>query len=229
VCARPRAARGGAPPGATARPFAVGVEELEASLRRLAPATVCVRGADQLRALCPVDDTPSGAAAAFGERLDALAGEANLVIGRSEVVSGADGAGRAVREATDAARIALALQPEGGGLAYGELGAYRYLAHIPPEDVPDNRHGTAVAALLEYDARRGSALVATLERYLSAGRNVAVTARELIVHPNTLRQRLERIEALAELNLAEEDLLSLELALKLARLRGAAGGRAPGT
>ena len=82
--------------------------------------------------------------------------------------------------------------------------------------------------LLDYDARRGSALVPTLERYLSSGRNVAVTARELIVHPNTLRQRLERIEALTDLNLAEEDLLSLELALKLARLRGTPAARPPG-
>ena len=219
VCAQPLAG----PPsrdGASPRPFVVRVEELEASLRRLAPATACLRGAEQLRALCPVDDASAGAAASFGERLDALARDAGLAIGHSEILSGADGARRGVREAADAARIAQALQPGGGSLGYGELGAYRYLAHIAPEDMPDDRHGRAVAELLDYDGRRGSALVPTLERYLSSGRNVAVTARELIVHPNTLRQRLDRIEALTELSLADEDLLSLELALKLARLRG---------
>ena len=147
------------------------------------------------------------------------------MIGRSELVTGVDGARRAVREAADAARIARALRPDGGSLGYGALGAYRYLAHIPPEDTPDDRHGAAVAVLLDYDVRRGSALVPTLERYLSSGRNVAVTARELIVHPNTLRQRLERIESLTGLVLGEEDLLSLELALKLARLRRAPTSR----
>ena len=46
------------------------------------------------------------------------------------------------------------------------------------------------------------------------------TARALFIHPNTLRQRLARIEELTGLNLEEEDLLSLELAIKLARLHG---------
>ena len=38
------------------------------------------------------------------------------------------------------------------------------------------------------------------------------------MHPNTVRQRLDRIERVAGLDLPQEDLLSLELALKLARL-----------
>ena len=222
ICAQP------VPAAASSGPFAVRSEELEASLRRLAPAMACDRGAEQLRALCSVDDASPGAVAAFGERLDALARDAGLVIGRSQLVSGSDGARRGIREAADAARIGHALCPEGGSLDYGALGAYRYLAHISPEDVPHDRHGAAVAVLLDYDARRGSALVPTLERYLSSGRNVAVTARELIVHPNTLRQRLERIESLTELVLGQEDLLSLELALKLARLRGAPGSHPAG-
>ena len=46
------------------------------------------------------------------------------------------------------------------------------------------------------------------------------SARELFIHPNTLRQRLGRIEELTGLNLDEDDLLSLELAIKLARLHG---------
>jgi DNA-binding PucR family transcriptional regulator len=39
------------------------------------------------------------------------------------------------------------------------------------------------------------------------------------VHVNTLRQRLDRIESLTGLDLAGEDLLALQLAIKLARLR----------
>ena len=220
VCAQPIAT------SPTSRPFVARIEELEASLRRLAPAMACDRGAEQLRALCSIDDTSEDAVEAFGERLDALAADAGLVIGRSGLASGAAGGRRAIREAGDAARIAHALRPDGGSLAYAALGAYRYLAHISPEDAPDDRHSAAVTTLLQYDARRGSALVPTLERYLSSGRNVAVTARDLIVHPNTLRQRLERIESLTGLSLSDEDLLSLELALKFARLR-AAPGRPP--
>ena len=45
------------------------------------------------------------------------------------------------------------------------------------------------------------------------------TARNLYIHANTLRQHLERIEQVTGLALADEDLLGLELALKLAHLR----------
>jgi DNA-binding PucR family transcriptional regulator len=47
---------------------------------------------------------------------------------------------------------------------------------------------------------------------------VTTSARALYVHPNTVRQRLERIERVADLDLGDADLLSLELALKLVRL-----------
>ncbi len=46
------------------------------------------------------------------------------------------------------------------------------------------------------------------------------SARALYIHPNTLRQRLARIEELTGLALDQDDLLSLELAIKLARLHG---------
>jgi DNA-binding PucR family transcriptional regulator len=75
--------------------------------------------------------------------------------------------------------------------------------------------------LIEYDRRRGACLVETLERYLADRGRVTASARALYVHPNTVRQRLERIEGVADLHLPSEDLLSLELALKLARLHPA--------
>ena len=60
----------------------------------------------------------------------------------------------------------------------------------------------------------------TLERYLAERRSVIESARALYIHPNTLRQRLGRIEELTGMSLDADDLLSLELAIKLARLHG---------
>ena len=55
-----------------------------------------------------------------------------------------------------------------------------------------------------------------------------VVAAVPLIHPNTLRQRVARIEELTGLDLDQDDLLSLELAIKLVRLHGrparAAGG-----
>ena len=78
----------------------------------------------------------------------------------------------------------------------------------------------AVDVLIAYDKRRRSSLLDTLERYLAERRSVIESARALFIHPNTLRQRLARIEELTGVELDHDDLLSLELAIKLARLHG---------
>jgi DNA-binding PucR family transcriptional regulator len=149
-------------------------------------------------------------------------------IGESRTTPGE--ATRAYREAVDAATIGRALLGKGGAIAYSELGAYRYLVHIAPEDAPHDRMRAAVDRLIAYDSRRNAALLDTLERYLAERRSVIESARALYIHPNTLRQRLGRIEELTGLDLDEDDLLSLELAIKLARLHGrpaAANGVSP--
>jgi DNA-binding PucR family transcriptional regulator len=132
---------------------------------------------------------------------------------------------QALREAARAAQIAQTLRPEGGALGYEQLGAYKYLVHLRLEDSPRDRHWTAVETLLEHDRKRRTALLDTLEEYLAQRRSVAGTARTLFIHPNTLRQRLGRIERVTGLRLDEEDLLALELAVKLVRLNDA---RRPG-
>jgi hypothetical protein len=141
-------------------------------------------------------------------------------IGLSELHDSAAGAARAYRQALDAAMIGRALLGDGGAIGYAEVGAYRYLVHIAAENAPHDRMRAAVDRLIEYDAKRRTSLLDTLERYLAERRSVIESARELFIHPNTLRQRLGRIEELTGLNLDDDDLLSLELAIKLARLHG---------
>jgi GAF domain-containing protein len=152
---------------------------------------------------------------ALGERHGAI-------VGISELRAAPADAARAYREALDAATIARALRQRGGAVAYSELGAYRYLVHIARDQAPRDRTRAAVDTLIAYDARRRTALLDTLERYLAERRSVIDSARSLFIHPNTLRQRLARIEQLTGLDLDGDDLLSLELAIKLARLHGRA-------
>jgi GAF domain-containing protein len=146
--------------------------------------------------------------------------QAHAAIGVSQLHTAAAQATRAYREALDAATIGRALLRDGGAIAYPQLGAYRYLVHIAAEDAPRDRMREAVDVLIAYDARRRSSLLDTLERYLAERRSVIESARALFIHPNTLRQRLARIEELTGVELDRDDLLSLELAIKLARLHG---------
>jgi DNA-binding PucR family transcriptional regulator len=123
-----------------------------------------------------------------------------------------------MREAADAARVGRSLVGDGGAVSYEQLGAYRYLVHMELDEAPRDRYRQAVEKLAEYDGRHGTRLIETLERFLADRGSVSASARALYVHPNTVRQRLERIQRVGDLDLPGEDLLSLELALKLARL-----------
>jgi DNA-binding PucR family transcriptional regulator len=163
----------------------------------------------------------SGEAHAFRAvdvRLGMGAAGAAAAIGRSDVHGGVGEAGRGLREAAASCRVTSALTAGASALAYGDLGAYRYLVHLAADEASNDPYLNAVRTIAAYDRRRGGQLVATLEQYLADRRSATEAARALMVHPNTLRQRLERIEALTGLELASADLLALELAVKLARL-----------
>jgi DNA-binding PucR family transcriptional regulator len=122
-------------------------------------------------------------------------------------------------EARDAALVARALLDGPGVLPYGEMGAYRYLVPLLGSGGPHDELRDAVQRLVDYDARRQTQLLKTLELFLANGRSSTTTASQLTVHVNTLRQRLERIESLTGLDLDAHDLLALQLAIKLARLQ----------
>jgi DNA-binding PucR family transcriptional regulator len=78
-----------------------------------------------------------------------------------------------------------------------------------------------IGPLLDYDARRGTDLVATLDQYFAQGGSLARTRTVLHVHVNTVAQRLERIGRLLGEDWNTPDrALELQLALKLHRAAG---------
>jgi DNA-binding PucR family transcriptional regulator len=119
-----------------------------------------------------------------------------------------------------------------GALGRAGLGASR--AHLgfagvvvgSAPDVDGYVH-THLGPLLDYDARRGSELVKTLQAYFDAGGSPRHAATELHVHVNTVSQRLERISALLGPSWQHPDTaLELQLALRLRRL---SAGASPAT
>ncbi len=198
---------------------------LEARLGRLYPRAFFDSRHDCVRAIAPLPTAGAAAVERLRQGCEELAREEGVVVGLSDVDRGAASARRRMREAADAARIGRSLVAEGGAVSYEGLGAYKYLVHLEMEDAPHDRYRLSVEELLQYDRRRGARLVETLERFLADRGSVAASARALYIHPNTVRQRLERIERVTGLDLGKEDLLSLELALKLARLHDVRGER----
>lgn len=107
-----------------------------------------------------------------------------------------------------------------GGMSSRELGFLGLLLG-DPKQAGRFVHDT-LGAVLDYDARRGTDLVETLEVYFATGRSVGQAATALTVHPNTVTQRLGRVrELLGEDCLEPGPSLELQLALHVHRCIGA--------
>jgi DNA-binding PucR family transcriptional regulator len=78
--------------------------------------------------------------------------------------------------------------------------------------------------VLDYDARRGTDLLATLRAWFDAGGSPARAAETLRVHVNTVAQRLDRISRLLGRDWSAPDrALEVQLAVRLHPLTGGLG------
>ena len=180
------------------------------------PGSLLEREGEALRAIVP---SSVDVVARLREAVQADPRRLPVVVGVSESFVGGRRAQTALRAAALAARVAPISLGRPGVLPFAELGALRYLVHVPVDDGEPDRYRDAVQALREHDRRRGTALVRTLEELLARRGNVGSTSEALYVHPNTLRQRLARMRAVSGLELADEDWLALQIVLRLERLR----------
>jgi sugar diacid utilization regulator len=118
-------------------------------------------------------------------------------------------------EARRALRMVRAMPDLGPVTSWNELGVFRALALLPPDDVEHEVLDPRVRQLLENEE-----LSATAETFLDLAGNVQETAARLYVHRATLYQRLDRISALYKLDLRRngDHRLLTHLGLKLAKV-----------
>jgi hypothetical protein len=111
----------------------------------------------------------------------------------------------------------LALGRIGDAASAGDLGFVGLL--IGGGQVPGFVERT-LGAVIDYDARRSTELLRTLEAYFACGGNLMRAKDRLHVHVNTVTQRLDRIAKLLGPDWHSPDrALELQLALRLHRLR----------
>ncbi|MFF5076533.1 helix-turn-helix domain-containing protein [Actinoplanes sp. NPDC000266] len=123
------------------------------------------------------------------------------------------------REAERCARALAALGRTGAGASAAELG---YVGLLLGDGQGQDVLGFVASTLgpvIDYDDKRGTALMQTLEAYFAAGGSLARAAEELHVHVNTVSQRLDRVTQLLGAGWQDPDRsLDLRLALRLHRL-----------
>ncbi len=146
--------------------------------------------------------------------------QVSLSVGVGNPCYGLDEYRRGYAEASEALEIGLFLHQEGGAMQFNALGVYRYIYKFARTDTLRDEYQQQILSIADYDQRKGTHLLETLEVYLESGGNTARAYNQLHIHRNTMLQRMERLQALCTIDLeALEHRLPLLVALKVYKLR----------
>ncbi len=142
-------------------------------------------------------------------------------IGVSQPCDGLSRYPLAYRQAQEAHDLGVRLFGPGRIVSSEDLGSYRFVPALL-------QYGLTKEAQYLQVWRLSDEHLKTLEAYLDNGGNTAHAANQLFIHRNTLRQRLDRISTLLDLDLSVPSRwLSLQLMIKTARMARLAGDATP--
>jgi sugar diacid utilization regulator len=172
--------------------------------------------ADEVVLLSRAEDT-----SALASRLAVELGSAvdsPVTVGAAGPASGPAAIAEAHAEAVRCLRALLALGRVGEGASVAGLGFLGVL--LGDRADLDGFVRRALGPVLDYDERRGTELVRTLDAYFAAGGQLNRAKEALHVHVNTVVQRLERVASLlGEDWQSPSRALEIQLALRLQQLR----------
>ncbi|MGY1638578.1 helix-turn-helix domain-containing protein [Geodermatophilus sp. SYSU D00742] len=139
-------------------------------------------------------------------------------------VAGPAASAAAVRELYRSAdrchRLLLALGREGQAAGVEDLGVIGLVLSGTSREQLEQVLAETLGPIVRYDEQHGTPLVETLTVFFSAGQNPRAAARSLRVHPNTVYQRLERVDAVLGHRAWREPAgaLTMQMALQLHRV-----------
>ncbi|QBD82759.1 PucR family transcriptional regulator [Ktedonosporobacter rubrisoli] len=123
---------------------------------------------------------------------------------------------RSYREAQQALAIGSQLQGSGTVIHFNDLGFQRILSQFENPAELQAFAEELLGTLIEYDTHHDADLLYTLEVLLNSNLNMAVAARRLHLHYNSLRYRLQKIEELTGPFMDDaQQRMNLELALQI--------------
>ncbi|MFL6112337.1 MAG: helix-turn-helix domain-containing protein [Catenulispora sp.] len=141
-----------------------------------------------------------------------------LTVGAAGPESGVAAFADAHAEAVRCLAALHALGRAGSAAAPSDLG---FLALVLGGGDPAEVVRRALGPLIDYDAKRGTDLLGTVEQYFAAGRSLGRTGEALHIHVNTVTQRLERTARLLGPDWQEPGRsLEIQLALQIRRVMG---------
>lgn len=154
------------------------------------------------------------------EQLQITGGESCSTIGIGRAYSDALKLHLSYEEARQALVIGAKVWGSGAVTHFEDLGVYRILHHHPDKAELDAFAEEALGKLIEYDRKRNTDLVDTLDVLMDCNLNLSVAARRLYLHYNSLRYRLQKIEELIGPFVDDPHLrFNLQFALRIRKAR----------
>jgi PucR family transcriptional regulator, purine catabolism regulatory protein len=105
-------------------------------------------------------------------------------------------------EARKALKIGLKMYMQHSLVPYKSIEVYEILVNAVKTKELSDLFQRKLGKLILYDQETGSELLKTLFIYLQSGKNMQDTAKQLYIHRNSVKYRLERIEEIAKLDLS---------------------------
>lgn len=104
-------------------------------------------------------------------------------------------------------------------VSYDDLGIFKILSQDCLSDELQDFYNSTLKPLVDYDRKKSTELVRTLEVYFKNNGNLTKIAKELYAHYNTVLYRNNRISEICQMDLNDpEDQLNLQIALKIKKL-----------
>jgi DNA-binding PucR family transcriptional regulator len=123
------------------------------------------------------------------------------------------------RSAARSVRLLLSLGRVGALGTDTTLAPYALLFGEHSREDLDRFLDATIGPLLQWDQSRSADLARTLLTYLDCGQSTAAASQALHIHPNTLRQRLERVAAVLSAWRDPTRVLEIHMALRLEAIR----------
>ncbi len=106
-------------------------------------------------------------------------------------------------------------------VTYDELGIFKILSQDYLYEELEDFYNTTLKPLVDYDRKKATELIRTLEVYFKNNGNLTKISKELFTHYNTVLYRINRINEITGMDLENpHNRLNLEIALKIKELLG---------
>lgn len=143
----------------------------------------------------------------------------NISVGVGCECKGLQDYSKSYHQSKKALEIGEVLENAYGVIYYDQLGVYSLLFEINDLTLLKEFVEARIGPLLDYDQKKDSSLVVTLEKYLKCRGSIKETANLLYVHVGTVKYRLSRIRELLTFDLDNnENHFDLQLALYALRI-----------